>query len=154
MSHNPPIIEPANLARAVADAIEAQPIVDMHTHLYPPTFGTPVPNASGPVDPAGMSLWGVDELVTYHYLVAEVYRVVPSKKLPHEQFWKMTKRQQADHIWKHLFVENSPISEACRGVLTTLQKLGLDPNEKSLDAYRPFFDRRLNEPRLAWYGEE
>jgi hypothetical protein len=142
MSNNTNIIDSANLARAVADAIDAQPIVDMHTHLYPPTFGTPVPNASGPVDPAGMSLWGVDELVTYHYLVAEVYRVVPSKKLPHEQFWKMTKRQQADHIWKHLFVENSPISEACRGVLTTLQKLGLDPNEKSLDAYRPFFDRQ------------
>jgi hypothetical protein len=23
-----------------------------------------------------------------------------------------------------------------------------------LGPYRPFFDRRLNEPRLAWYGEE
>lgn len=36
-------------------------------------------------------------------------------------------------------VERTPISEACRGILTTLQKLGFDPNEKSLDAYRPFF---------------
>ena len=36
-------------------------------------------------------LWGVDELVTYHYLVAEVYRVVPATKLPYEQFWKMSK---------------------------------------------------------------
>jgi hypothetical protein len=51
----------------------------------------------------------------------------------------MTKHQQADHIWKHCFVENTPLSEACRGVLTTLAALGLDPNEKSLDAYRPFF---------------
>ena len=84
-------------------------------------------------------LWGIDELVTYHYLVAEVYRVVPPSKLPYDQFWKMTKKQQADHIWKNLFVEHTPISEACRGVLTTLQMLGLDPNEKSLDAYRPFF---------------
>ena len=71
----------------------------------------------------------MDELLTYHYLVAEVYRVVPATKLPYEQFWKMTKTQQADHIWKHLFIERSPISEACRGVLTSLQKLGLDTSQ-------------------------
>jgi hypothetical protein len=131
-----------NLADAVRKTVTAQPVRDMHTHLYPPTFGTPVPNATGKTDPAGLMLWGVDELVTYHYLVAEVYRVVPPQKLPYEQFWKMTKTQQADHIWRNLFVENSPISEACRGVLTTLAKLGLDPNEKSLDAYRPWFAKQ------------
>ncbi len=130
------------LAETVSAALSSQSIVDMHTHLYPPTFGTPVPNATGKTDPAGLMLWGVDELVTYHYLVAEVYRVVPATKLPYEQFWKMSKQQQADHIWKHLFVENTPVSEACRGVLTTLQLLGLDPNEKSLDAYRPFFAKQ------------
>ena len=32
----------------------------------------------GHVDPSGLMLWGVDELVTYHYLVAEVFRVVPA----------------------------------------------------------------------------
>ena len=63
----------------------------MHTHLYPPTFGTPVANATGQTDPAGLMLWGIDELVTYHYLVAEVYRVVPATNLPYEQFWKMSK---------------------------------------------------------------
>jgi hypothetical protein len=129
----------SRLRELVEKTLNAQPVVDMHTHLYPPAFGTPVPNSTGTVDPAGLLLWGVDELVTYHYLVAEVYRYVPATKLPYEQFWKMTKRQQADHIWKHCFVENTPISEACRGVLTTLQLLGLDPNEKSLDAYRGFF---------------
>lgn len=120
-------------------ALQSQAVVDMHTHLYPPGFGTPVANTGGPADPTGLMLWGVDELVTYHYLVAEVFRVVPATKLPYAEFWRMSKRQQADHIWKHLFVERTPISEACRGVLTTLQRLGLDPNEKSLDAYRPFF---------------
>ncbi|MGD0463723.1 MAG: glucuronate isomerase [Tepidisphaeraceae bacterium] len=127
------------LSETITRILDTQPIVDVHTHLYPPTFGTPAANATGQTDPAGLMLWGIDELVTYHYLVAEVYRVVPASKLPYEQFWKMTKRQQADHIWKNLFVEHTPISEACRGVLTTLQTLGLDPNEKSLDAYRPFF---------------
>ena len=117
----PPAIE-SIVTRALAE----QPVVDMHTHLYPPSFGTPVPNASGKVDPTGLMLWGVDELITYHYMIAEVFRVVPATKLPYEAFWKMSKREQADHIWRHLFVERSPISEACRGVLTTLQKLGLD----------------------------
>jgi len=135
-------IPPQGLSEAVGQALNAQPIVDMHTHLYPPTFGTPVPNATGQTDPAGLMLWGIDELVTYHYLVAEVYRVAPATKLPYEQFWKMSKRQQADHIWKHLFVDHTPVSEACRGVLTTLQLLGLDPNEKSLDVYRPFFAKQ------------
>ena len=133
-------LERDQIPPAVARALAAQPVRDMHTHLYPPTFGTPVPNATGRTDPAGLLLWGIDELVTYHYLVAEVYRVVPATALPYDRFWAMTKRQQADHIWRHLFVERTPLSEACRGVLTTLQQLGLDPNEKTLDPYRKFFD--------------
>jgi hypothetical protein len=84
-------------------------------------------------------LWGIDELVTYHYLVAEVFRVVPASKLPYEQFWKLSITERANHIWKHLFVDRTPISEACRGVLTTLHSLGLDPNERTLDAYRRWF---------------
>ncbi|HTW95737.1 MAG TPA: hypothetical protein VMD30_13125 [Tepidisphaeraceae bacterium] len=123
----------------VAEAIAAQPVVDMHTHLYSPGFGTPVANRSGSVDASGLMLWGVEELVTYHYLVAEVFRVVPATKLPYEQFWRMHKSQQADHIWKWLFVERTPISEACRGVITTLTKLGLDPNVKTLEPLRKFF---------------
>ena len=136
------MLQQHEIASAVERALDSQPIVDMHTHLYPPGFGTPVPNRSGQADAAGLLLWGVDELVTYHYLVAEVYRVVPATKLPYEDFWKMSKQQQADHIWKHLFIEHTPISEACRGVLTTLKLLGLDPNEKSLAPYRKFFAKQ------------
>ena len=120
------------LTQAVTDALAAQPVTDLHTHCYTPAFG------AWP-DPQGLLLWGIDELVTYHYLIAEVYRVVPASKLPYEKYWQMTKTEQADHIWKHLVVERTPISEACRGVLTTLAKLGLDPNEKSLDSYRKWF---------------
>ena len=54
----------------------------------------------------------------------------------------MSKQEQADHIWKHLFVERTPIGEACRGVLTTLERLGLDPNEKSLKPYRKWFAKQ------------
>jgi hypothetical protein len=111
----------------------------MHTHLYPPGFGTPVPNATGRTDPAGLMLWGVDKLLTYHYLVAEVFRVVPATKLPYEEFWSMPKSAQAEHIWQHLFVERTPLSEACRGVVTALSKLGLDPAERNLGAMRRWF---------------
>src|SRR4051812_15393122 len=120
-------IKRSQIRPAVAAVLADQPVVDMHTHAYPPRFGTPVPNATGTTDPDGLMLWGIDELVTYHYLVAEVYRVVPAGRLPYEQFWAMTRAEQADHIWKHLFVERTPISEACRGIVNTLQQLGLDP---------------------------
>ncbi len=129
----------ADIRATVHNAIQSQPIVDMHTHLYPPTFGTPNTNKTNAPDPNGLMLWGVDELVTYHYLIAEVFRAVPATKFPYEQFWKMTRAEQADHIWKHLFVERTPISEACRGVVTTLNKLGLDPGVKSLAGHRKWF---------------
>lgn len=125
-----------NLEQLVTAVINKQPVTDMHTHVYSPGFGTPVVNGAGPSDPNGLLLYGIDELLTYHYLIAEVYRVVPPKALPYEQFWKMSKRQQADHIWKHLFVERTPISEAGRGVVTTLTKLGMDLSDKSLDKWR------------------
>lgn len=110
----------------VDGALTSQPIIDIHTHCFTPRFGD-------------LLLWGVDELVTYHYLIAEVYRVVPASELPYDKYWSMSKTEQADHIWKHLFVDNTPLSEACRGVLTTLAKLGLDPNEKTLEPYRRWF---------------
>ncbi len=127
------------LAATVRTAVREQAAWDLHTHLYPPAFGTPFGGAANGADPAGMMLWGIDELLTYHYLVAEVYRVVPPRELPYEAFWRMSKREQADHIWKHLFLERSPISEACRGVLTTLARLGLDPADRNLDGYRRWF---------------
>ncbi len=117
----------------VTRALTSQPITDLHTHVYSPRFG------ASP-RPGGLLLWGIDELVTYHYLVAEVYRVVPPSVLPYERFWAMSKAAQADHIWKHLFLERTPISEACRGVLTTIRKLGLDPAEKSLANHRKWFE--------------
>lgn len=135
----------AAIDRTVERAMRAQPIVDMHTHLYPPVFGTPVPNRTGKTDPAGLLLWGLDELLTYHYLVAEVFRVVPAyaragRSLSYDDFWKMPKTAQADHIWRELFVERTPLSEACRGVLTCLERLGLEVGpKKNLAQLRKWF---------------
>lgn len=109
------------LATDSSSAIRA---VDIHTHLFDPAMGK-------------ILLWGIDELVTYHYLVAEVFRARPD--LAYDTFWKWPKRKQADLIWSELFVKRSPISEACRGVLTVLQAVGLDPNVKKLDKIRKYF---------------
>jgi hypothetical protein len=129
-----------SIHQSVTRILADQPVRDMHTHLYPPSFGTQVPNATGKTDPQGLMSWGVDELITYHYLIAEVYRVVPPSQLPYESFFRMSKKEQADHIWKNLFLDRTPISEACRGVLTTLQKLGLDVTaDKSLEPARKWF---------------
>ena len=124
----------ATIDKTVRQALDRQPVTDLHTHCYTPKFG----HCADGTD-HGLLLWGIDELVTYHYLIAEVYRVVPPSELPYDKFWQMSKPEQADHIWKHLFVERAPVSEACRGVLTTLTKLGLDPNEKTLEPYRKWF---------------
>jgi hypothetical protein len=111
------------LARQVEDAVMSAELADIHTHLYSPQFHE-------------LLLWGLDGLLTYHYLVAEVFRYLD---VPYGKFWALPKTEQADLIWKELFLEHSPISEACRGVLTTLHALGLDVKRRDLPALRTWF---------------
>ena len=111
------------LRQTVDKAVQEVQLTDVHTHLYPPSFG-------------GLLLWGVDELITYHYLIAETLRWVD---LPYEDYWQLSKREQADLIWCTLFLEHSPYSESCRGVLTTLSRLGLEVGARDLESYRAYF---------------
>ena len=108
----------------IEKAVSATLAADIHTHLFTPEFGPSI------------QLWGIDELVTYHYLVAEQFRFCRLK--PHE-FWAMSKEQQADHIWKTLFVERAPLSEACRGVIGVLKAFGLNTSAPDLKEARAFF---------------
>ena len=111
------------LRAKVEEIVKNIPLVDIHTHLFPPAFG-------------GMMLRGIDELLTYHYLVAETLRYKPEKT---EEFWRLPLTAQADLVWETLFLERSPVSEACRGVLTTLKLLGFDTSRRSLAEYREYF---------------
>jgi hypothetical protein len=108
----------------VADVFARIPVTDIHTHLFDPAMGP-------------LLLWGIDELLTYHYLVAEVLRARPG--ITYKAFRAMSKAAQADLIWRELFVERTPVSEACRGVLTVLQALGLNANTESLSDIRAYF---------------
>src|SRR5215216_4654534 len=80
------------LRRRVEEAVASAPALDMHTHLFAPHFGR-------------LNLWGVDELLTYHYLVAELFR---SSDVTPEQFWGLAKPRQAELIWESLFVRQTP----------------------------------------------
>ncbi len=117
----------------VSQIVSETPITDIHTHLYAPCFGS-------------LLLYGIDELLTYHYLTAELFRV---SEIPPEQFWSLEKREQAELTWKALFVERSPISEACRGVVTTLHRLGLDVTTRNLERYREHFRNVTIEEHLT-----
>jgi hypothetical protein len=112
------------LVSTVKEALAKTRITDIHTHIYPGSFGD-------------FSLWGIDELLTYHYLIAETMRWID---LPYEQFWALEKSAQADLVWQTLFVGNTPYSEACRGVLTVLKALGLDTTKRDLKEYREYFN--------------
>ena len=121
-----PGLSQAQIERCVKDVVARTPVVDMHTHLYPAAFGN-------------LLLWGIDDLLTYHYLVAEVFR---QERMTYDAFWAMSKTAQADLIWRKLFLEHSPISEACRGPLTCLRMLGLDVKSRDLRKVRRFFAER------------
>ena len=118
-----PLSGAGELRRCVEETVAAAPVLDMHTHLYPPRFG-------------GLNLYGVDELLTYHYLIAELMRV--TRTTP-EQFWELPKTAQADLVWDELFVRRTPLSEAARGVVAVLSALGLDARAANLREAREFF---------------
>ena len=120
---------------AVRRAVEEVTITDIHTHLFPPSHGK-------------LLLWGVDELLTYHYLVAELFTLAPRDLKP-QDFWKLSKRRQADLVWQHVFLNHGGLSEAARGIMTTLNKLGLDVAGRDLKAAREWFDEQDVENYLA-----
>lgn len=122
-----------NLTERVWKAVQGAPVVDLHTHLFAPQF-------------QDLNLWGIDEMLTYHYLVAEVLRVEP---ISPEGFYSMPKSAQADLVWEALFVRNSPLSEATAGVTAVLTAFGLDPMAKNLGEARSFFSSRTHEGHLA-----
>jgi len=110
--------------RAQVDLIvNSAPVADAHTHLFPPEFNE-------------LCLWGIDELLTYHYLTAEALR---SARITYERFWAMSKTDQADLVWKTLFVDNTPTSEAAQGIISVLDVFGLDTRAPDLKEARAFF---------------
>ena len=76
--------------------------VDVHTHLFPAVFD-------------GLLLWGIEEILTCPYLIAEVIRC---SSQDYREFFRLPKARQAELVWQTQFLDRSPVSEAQRGVLT------------------------------------
>ncbi|HDZ21238.1 hypothetical protein LCGC14_0226260 [marine sediment metagenome] len=125
----------ASLDSAVRQAVADVTISDIHTHLFSPSHGK-------------LLLWGVDEMLTYHYMVAELFTMNPGD-LTIEAFWKLPKRAQADLVWEHVFLKHGALSEACRGVVTTLNVLGLDVAGRDLAGIRKWVDAQNVDDYLA-----
>src|SRR5579863_4229540 len=113
---DPAVPGAAAIAQTVEHALQAVPFIDIHTHLFMPSLGR-------------LGLWGIDELITYHYLEAELFR---SSDLQPEAYWQLPTREKADLIWRTLFVENAPVSEATRGVVAVLKAFGLPTSSPDL----------------------
>ena len=62
-------------AKQVEDIVMSAPVTDIHTHLYDPAFKE-------------LLLWGIDDLLVYHYLVAEAFRYLD---MPYDKFWSLSK---------------------------------------------------------------
>jgi hypothetical protein len=132
ISSNRDLLTETQIHSVVEDVLASTPFIDIHTHLYPPAFGK-------------IGLWGIDELLTYHYLEAELFR---SSNLKTDQYWQLTKRQQADAIWQALFVENTPVSEATRGVIAVLKAFDLPTDRPDLTEARTFFHSQTIETHI------
>ncbi|HUS07986.1 MAG TPA: hypothetical protein VMZ52_16910 [Bryobacteraceae bacterium] len=111
------------ISQAVAEALRDTQFVDVHTHLFMPSLGS-------------LGLWGIDELVTYHYLEAELFR---SSQVTPAEYFALSRAAKADLIWRTLFVQNVPVSEATRGVVAVLNAFGLPTVSDDLKVARDFF---------------
>jgi hypothetical protein len=131
-SSNGDFLTEAQIPSIVEDVVASTQFIDIHTHLFAPAFGK-------------IGLWGIDELLTYHYLEAEYFRY--SDSTPGE-YWSLSKGHQADAIWKTLFVENTPISEATRGVIAVLKAFQLPTDASGLDEARAFFEAQTIEAHI------
>jgi len=122
----------AQVGRVVQEVLASTEFVDIHTHLYPSQFGK-------------IGLWGIDELLTYHYLEAEFFR---HSAVTPEQYWRLSKQQRADAIWQALFVEDTPVSEATRGVVAVLDAFNLPTASKDLRGARAFFASQKSDAHI------
>ena len=106
-----------NLKETITEIINETEIFDIHTHLFPAEFKK-------------YHLSGISEVLNYHYLIAELFTTT---NINVKKFYKLTNKEKANIIWEELFQKRTPISEACKGVLTILSQLSIDYMSKSFD---------------------
>ncbi len=104
----------------VHEIVMSAQITDMHTHLFPPSFKS-------------LQMSGADNVLTYHYLIAESMRV---GRISYESFFSMDLKAQAEFIWERLFQTITPLSEAASGVAQIAQMMGVHLRRDGLSGLR------------------
>src|SRR6266513_1419021 len=132
VSRDGDLLTEAQISSTVQDVVAGTQFIDIHTHLFAPAFGK-------------LGLWGIDELLTYHYLEAEFFRSSDTKP---EEYWLLSKRDRADAIWRTLFIKNTPLSEATRGVIAVLKAFHLPTDCPDLVEARSFFKAQTIEAHI------
>lgn len=127
-------ISNSNLESSIKEIVNKCPIIDIHSHLFPSAH-------------LELCLFGIDHLLTYHYLISELFIVW--SELSVSDFYQLSIENQANIVWEQLFIFRSPISEACRGVITTCQKLGLSEwiEQRNLEMIREYFNSLQKNPQ-------
>eukprot|EP00941_MAST-03F_sp_MAST-3F-sp1_P002630 g2630.t1 len=130
MPNSSPLLTLNNVETIVRNAVNETKVVDVHTHLFPDTHDD-------------LFAYGIDELLTYHYLIAEFF-AANAGSVDTEYFFSLSKREQAGLIWNELFLKRSPISEACLGVLTVLKEFGLEElvRKRDLEGIRSWYSKQ------------
>ncbi|WP_426453288.1 hypothetical protein ACP26L_13825 [Paenibacillus sp. S-38] len=119
-----PIRTKEALRELVRKTVQAVPVTDVFTGLYPEAFGS-------------LMRWGIDELLTSRPLLEETYIFHPGPPL--EDLLAMPKPEAAELVWQTLFIDRTPLSPGCREVVAVLHALGGDGRHKELTAWREYF---------------
>ena len=117
-------LPPDQIHSTVEDVLATTQYIDMHTHLFPPSFGK-------------LGLWGIDELLTYHYLEAEFFRFSNNDA---GAVLVALEGGPGRRNLEGLFVENTPISEATRGIVAVLSAFDL-PTDSTTSPRHVLFSR-------------
>lgn len=121
------------LQNQILDNLEEVKIFDMHTHLFPPEHKK-------------YYLTGLDELLNYHYLIAELF---VSTDIETKYFNSLSKQQKAAIVWTELFINRTPISEACKGILTILKDFSIEMEKKQYSEIRQeLIDAQYNDETI------
>lgn len=128
-------------------AVHTAPATDIRIFFQPP-------------DPSIPAVSGIDALLTSPAILAEFFRrrAMAQRETPNpngigparEAYIKsLTPGELADIVWRQLFIDHPPVSEAARIVLTTLGLYGIDVASGDLRVLREQFDRLPAAERLA-----
>lgn len=132
------------ISNVIWTAVHETPAVDVRTFI-------------NPGDLTGENRSGIDALLTSPPLLAEFFRRRGLGRTDgetesggaHDAYVKsLTPDELSDIVWRQLFVEHPPLSEATRTVLTTFGLLGLDVASGDLRTLRRQYEERPEAMRL------